>query len=193
MKRISFFLVLFALCVAPMLHAEDAATEERLNKLSGQIEDLLAGQKAQREQIATLSKELEGIREQADKPNASYTSLAANCTSLAEAIKEVDRKRLEDYEKIRADLLKLGKTLATPPPTSKKIVTPATTDNAPPAAPEKGFEYVVKSGDTLSGIIAGCREKNIKITKDQLIKANPGLVPEKMRIGQKIFIPAPQG
>ena len=57
---------------------------------------------------------------------------------------------------------------------------------------DKGFEHTVKSGDTLSGIIAAYREQNIKVNKEQIMAANPGLVPEKMRLGQKIWIPAPQ-
>jgi LysM repeat protein len=58
--------------------------------------------------------------------------------------------------------------------------------------PDKGFEYEVKKDDTLSLIVKAYRDNNIKITMDQVLKANPGLKPEKMRVGQKIFIPAPQ-
>ena len=60
------------------------------------------------------------------------------------------------------------------------------------APSDKGFEHIVKSGDTLSGIITAYREQNIKVNKEQIMAANPGLVPEKMRLGQKIWIPAPQ-
>jgi hypothetical protein len=30
------------------------------------------------------------------------------------------------------------------------------------------------------------------VNKEQIMAANPGLAPEKMRLGQKIWIPAPQ-
>ena len=60
------------------------------------------------------------------------------------------------------------------------------------ATPEKGFEHAVASGDTLSTIAQAYKEKGIKVTVDQILKANPGLVPEKMKVGQKIFIPAPE-
>ena len=86
--------------------------------------------------------------------------------------------------------------LAAPLPPKQKPGATALNDtpaaDGKPAKPEKGFEHVVQSGDTLLGIVQAYREKNIKVTKDQILKANPGLVAEKMRVGQKIWIPAPQ-
>ena len=35
------------------------------------------------------------------------------------------------------------------------------------------------------------KEKNIKVTVKQIENANPGLKPERLKVGQKIFIPAP--
>jgi LysM repeat protein len=73
-------------------------------------------------------------------------------------------------------------------PSSKPADTSGTTA---PTTPDKGFEYEVKSGDTLSAIIAAYREQNIKITLKQVLNANPGLDEKKLKVGQKIFIPAP--
>ena len=72
MKRISFLLVTLALCAAPAARAQDAATQERLDKLAGRIEDLTAAQEALKKQMGELSRELESLREQSAKPNASY-------------------------------------------------------------------------------------------------------------------------
>ncbi len=194
MKPISFLIITLALCAAPDLRAQDAATEERLNKLSGQIEDLVAARTADQKRIAELSRELESVREQPAKPNANYAT-QEELKRLAEAVKEIDRKRLEDYDKIRAEILKLGKTLSAPLAPPKKTA-PITTTDSPvsdkPVAPEKGFEYAIQPGDTLSVIVQAYREKNIKVTVDQILKANPGLKPDKLKPGQKIFIPAPQ-
>ena len=74
MKRISFLLVTLALCAAPAVRAQDAATQERLDKLSGRIDDLTAGQEALKKQLNDLSKDLENLREQSSKPNTSYAS-----------------------------------------------------------------------------------------------------------------------
>ena len=195
MKRISLLLITLSLCANPAARGQDAATEERLNKLSGQIEDLIAGQKEQRERLFALVKELESVREQSAKPSANYAT-HEDLNRLRESVKEVDRKRLEDYDKIRAELLKLGKTLSAPAPSSKKSA-PATPVDGPTieksSPPEKGFKYTIQNHDNLSAIVQAYKEKNIKITTDQILKANPGLNPNRLRVGQEIFIPAPTG
>jgi LysM repeat protein len=192
MKR--FWLIGLLVCSCVTIRAQDAATEERLNKISGQIEDLLAAQAAQQKRLTALAQEIADLREKALRPNPAYAG-QEDLRRLAEALREVDRKRLEDYDKIRSELVKLGKTLAAPPPPSKKLSSPpppeapATEERSSP--PEKGFEYTVQRGDTLSIIVQAYREKNIKVSTEQILKANPGLKAEKLYVGRKIFIPAP--
>ncbi|HEV2392380.1 MAG TPA: LysM peptidoglycan-binding domain-containing protein [Verrucomicrobiae bacterium] len=193
MKTISFLLVSAALCVAPVARGQDAATAERLNRLSGQLDDIQARQEALQKQFDELRKELSDLRDQASKPAGNYAS-QEDVKSLTEAVKEIDRKRLEDYDKIRAELLKLGRNLAAAPLPKRmgasSSAEPSATDK--PARPENGYEYVVKSKDTLSNIAQAYRDNNIKVSMEQILKANPGLKPERLRVGQKIFIPAPQ-
>jgi LysM repeat protein len=194
MKRISFLLVTLALCAGPAARAQDAATQERLDKLSGRIEDLTAAQEAQRKQMSELTRELESVREQSGKPNTSYAR-QEDLNRLLEEIKAVDRKRMDDAEKIRTELLKLRKVLEAPLAQPKKTTVTAPKDTAAatsPTTPEKGFEYVIKSGDTLDAVAQAYKEKNIKVTVAQILKANPGLKAERLKVGQKIFIPAPQ-
>jgi LysM repeat protein len=182
-----------ALASGPVLCAQDAATSERLNQLTGQIEDLIAANKAQQKQIAELSREIAGLREQSAKPTTTYAT-PEDLKRLAEQVKEVDRKRLEDYDKIHADLLKLSKTLTAPVPKQMHSAPPPKEESAnqeKTGAPEKVFEYEIKPDDTLSAIVSAYREKNIKITTDQILKANPGLKAEKLKVGQKIVIPVP--
>ena len=193
MKRISLLLAL-ALWSVPTLRAQDAATEERLNKLSGQIEDLKAGQDSLRRQIERLIKDLDNLREQTGKPSGNYAA-QEDLKRVAEAVKEVDQKRIEDAEKIRIELLNLRKGLLSAPPSTqnpKKSVQASANDTPAGDKPEKGFEYTIQKGDTLSTIVQAYRDKNIKVSMDQILKANPDLKAEKMKVGQKIFIPAPK-
>src|ERR1019366_238499 len=101
MKRISFLLLTLALCAAPAVRAQDAATQERLDKLAGRIDDLENSRDALKKRVDELAKEVESVREQAVKPNASYAR-QEDLNPLAEKIKEVDRKRMEDADKIHA-------------------------------------------------------------------------------------------
>ena len=114
---------------------------------------------------------------------------------MAEALKEVDHKRMDDYGKIHDEILKLGKKLSMPAPTPSRKSTAATSssDDTGTATPEKkGFEYTIQPGDNLSVIVQAYKEKNIKVTVDQILKANPGLKPERLSAGKTIFIPAPK-
>ncbi len=190
MKRISFLVLACALLCPALGHAQDAATEERLNKLSGKIEDLIAAQETFRKHLSDLSRELQALREEQNKPSANYAG-QDDLKRVADAVKEVDRKRMEDNDRIHAELVKLAKLLNSAPVTPRKAQDTGSSEKAN-AIPDKGYEYVVQKNDTLSAIVAAYREKNIKVTTDQIMKANPGLDPKKMQPGQKIFIPAPK-
>src|SRR2546430_3479559 len=102
MKHISFQLA--TACLAnPHARSQDAATEERINQLNGKIEDLIAGHEAQRKVISDLRKEIESLREQQSKPTGNYAS-QEDLKRLAESVKEVDRKRMDDNEKLRSEI-----------------------------------------------------------------------------------------
>ena len=56
-----------------------------------------------------------------------------------------------------------------------------------------GYEFVIEPGDSLAAIVQAFREKGVVISMDDLIAANPGLNPESLEPGQKLFIPLTQG
>lgn len=183
-----------ALCSAPAVRAQDAATQERLDKLSGRIEDLAAAQEAIKKQMGELAKELESVRELATKPTGNYAR-PEDLNRLADAIKDVDRKRMDDAEKIHTELLKLREVLKAPLAPQKQKAAPVTKEKSAPEQPatdDKVFPYVIQSGDTLDAIVQAYKEKNIKVTVAGILKANPGLKAERLIVGKKIFIPAPQ-
>src|SRR5215510_13155358 len=143
MKRISFLLAVLMFCASHRVRAQDAATEERLNKLSGQIEDLLAAKAEQDKRMSALAKEMENLREQMSKPSGNYAS-QEEVHRLAEKLQELDKNREHDKELILKEIGKLGKVVATPATPPKKttvaaVDTPAGGTEAK-ATPEKGFE-----------------------------------------------------
>jgi LysM repeat protein len=196
MKRIFFLLVILALWAGTPAQAQDSATEERLNKLNGRIEDLMAAQESIKAELNRLSKEIDSLRGQVNTPSGNYAS-QDDLKRVADAVKEIDRKRLEDYDKIRAELKRIANAVSSPGASSGHKQPVSTVDdtsaqNTSKPNSDKGFEYVIQKGDTLSVIVQAYKEKNIKVSTDDILKANPGLKPEKLKVGQKIFIPAPQ-
>jgi LysM repeat protein len=190
MKRILiwFFILSFSLAAA---RAQDDATQQQINKLNGQIQDLLDAQAVQAKRITALEKEISELR---DKSNGSGAN-PEDLQKLADQVQEIDKKRQEDRELILKEIGKLGK-VGGPSSSSGRKSTPSVTTNAATGGSstggkENGYEYKVAAGDTLSIIAKAYRDQGIKVTTDQILKANPGLDPKSLKVGQKIFIPAP--
>lgn len=162
---------------------EDA--EERYKRLSSAVEELQAAHAALRKRVGELEETVQKLREELFRITNGLAS-RADLALLTEKLAELDKGREADKKLILEQLSKLGaslKNLHTAPPPA-----PATTSSS---AVEKGYEYVIQPGDTLSKIIKAYNENGIKVTLKQVQDANPGLNPNALKIGQKIFIPAP--
>ncbi len=198
MKKILFSVLFIAFAVTTVF-GQDAGTQQQIDKLSGQIQDLLAAQEQQTKNIAALTKDLSDLRDKVNTPAANPDSAsAADLKSLAEKVQEIDKKRQADRELILKEIDQLGKVAggtAAPVKSKTKPAATSTTDDTgtatTPTTPQKGYEYVVQKGDTLPAIAKAYREQGVKVTTAQIIKANPNVDPNKLYVGKKIFIPDP--
>ena len=135
MKRISLLLLTLALGITPLARGQDAATEERLNKLNGRIDDLIAAQESMRQQITQLAREVQRVREAASKPPGNWAS-QEDANRLKKAVEEVDRKREADAERVRKELVRIREavlksaTLPPPPSSTKKPKKQSKTDSS---------------------------------------------------------------
>jgi len=178
--------------MATTVLAQDAATQAQIDKLSGQIQDLLAAQERQTKQIAELERTLSNLRDKLNTPAANPDNASReDLKSLAEKVQEIDKKRQADRDLILKEIDKLGRVAASAP--VKPRPRPAAEDESGPATPQKGYEYVVKSGDTVSAIAKAYSDQGVKVTVADILKANPGLDPTKLYVGKKVFIPDPNG
>jgi LysM repeat protein len=186
MKTFSMLFTAVLMAASVTAHAQDAALEERVNKLNGYVQDLLSAQDAQRKQIDGLKQEIQDLREKIGKSSPD-SATQEDLRNLAAKLQEVDQKREADRELILKEIEALGKTAKQRPSAAAAAPTASTTP-----VNDKGYEYEIRSGDTLSAVVAAYREQGIKVSLDDVLKANPGLEPTKMKVGQKVFIPAPQ-
>jgi LysM repeat protein len=193
MKRILVWFLILSSFVAAA-RAQDDATQQQINKLNGQIQDALDAQAVQGKRIDALEKEISELRDKSSQPGATDTANADDLKKLADQVQEIDKKRQADRELILKEIEKLGKVGG---PTSGRKSTPIVTTNAATGGSgaggkESGYEHKVAAGDTLLSIAKAYRDQQgIKVTSDQILKANPGLDPKNLKVGQKIFIPAP--
>jgi LysM repeat protein len=190
MKRILVWLFILSFSLAAA-RAQDDATQQQINKLNGQVQDLLDAQAVQAKRIDALEKEIGELRDKSGGPGANQGELQ----KLADQVQEIDKKRQEDRELILKEIEKLGKagggSGAGHKLTPTATTTPTASSSVGPGGKENGYEYKVAAGDTLSIIAKAYRDQGIKVTADQILKANPGLDPKSLKVGQKIFIPAP--
>ena len=103
MKRISF-LILFAAFFATTVFGQDAGTQSQIDKLSGQVQDLLAAQEQQNKKIDALSKEISELREKVNTPQVNNSASNEDLKNLAEKVQEIDKKRQEDRKLIISEI-----------------------------------------------------------------------------------------
>jgi len=209
------------LWVASGLHAQDSATaaaereqaEDRYRTLNNRVSELEATLQSYQKRMNGLREENGKLREEIDrlKNKGENSSTLESLKHLAEKIEEVDRKRLNDSKETAKAFERLEKVILDRPsrvaPAPRDPTPPARTgpdavkppsETHPPGGREVGWEYAIQANDTLSGIVAKLRTRDEfkKLTplqfQKQIMDANPAVNWNKLKINQKIFIPAPQ-
>jgi LysM repeat protein len=189
MKKISLWLLVFTLAVGAA-RGQDSGTQQQIDKLSGQIQDILAAQEQQSKQLAALQKQLSDLSDKVNAPAVSDSASRDDLKTLATQVQEIDQKRQADRALILKQLENLGKVSSgsshkpSPPPE-------AVNDAATSATPQKGYEHKVEAGETISAIAKAYHDQGVNVTADDILKANPKVNPTKLYVGQKIFIPDP--
>lgn len=201
MKTISFWLSIVALIVTavPRASAQDAATQQQLDQLSGQIQNVQDMLNQQDKRISDLEKKVSDMQDKLNQPGGSDYASADDLKKLAQQVQEIDQKRQDDNEKILKALEKLGHGGEVEPihnrtPEVSTPTPPNPGENPTPNAtgPQNGYYYTIAPGNTLSAVAKAYRAQGVKVTVAQIIAANPGLNPNSLIVGRKIFIPAPQ-
>jgi septal ring factor EnvC (AmiA/AmiB activator) len=190
MKKI-FPMVAAAVMLALPVSAQDAATQERMDKLEGQIKDVLDAQADLQRRLSKLANELSALHDKVSSANGTVAS-QEDLKRLADKIQQIDRNRENDKELILRKIEELAKIERTPAP-PRPNPRPPTSETPPARNPdEKGFKYVIQQGDSISAVVEAYRQQGIKTSVNEILKANPGLNPNKLRVNQEIWIPAPK-
>jgi septal ring factor EnvC (AmiA/AmiB activator) len=193
MRKISLWLFIFVF-TASLARAQDDATTQQIEKISGQIQDLLDAQAAQGKRMDALEKQIADLGDKLNQPAANDSASADDLKKLAAQVQEIDKKRQDDNDLILKQLEKLAKVSGAPITAHKSSpsVSPTATtsaDNSTAGGKQNGYEYPIASGDTISAIAKAYRAQGIKVTSNQILAANPGLNANSLIVGKKIFIP----
>jgi LysM repeat protein len=177
---------------------EDA--EERYKRLAADLQAVQSDNEALHAKITALEEEIQTLRAAQARP-ADNSAIQDELKRLAEKIQEVDKKRQEDKEVISEEIRKsiggLEKAVGSAPaPIHANGLKSHPVAESP--ASENGFSYTIKDGDTLGAIVTAYNEdfksKGLKkITLKQAKEANPTVDWNRLKVGQKIVIPRPDG
>jgi LysM repeat protein len=198
MRMISSSLLILALAAStPLAHAQDAATQQQLDKLSGQIQDITAALDVQNKRIDDLEQKINDLQDKLNQPGGNNFASTDDLKKLADQVQQIDQKRQSDNDQILKELERLEKSLNVTPghtsdPGTTTTANPTATPAVSPYANVPHYEYPIKEGDTIGAIAKAYTAQGIKVTTKEILKANPGLNPSNLRVGQKIIIPQPQ-
>jgi LysM repeat protein len=171
------------------LLAERQELDEKYKSLAAAVRALQENQEVLQKKLDAALAELRALQERTSRTPTNWAS-TEDVRRLAERLVELDKSRVADNKLVLDKIAELAKTLKAPPPAPANPPAPTPRKTAP-AKEEKGYEYVVQSGDTLTRIIKEYRDAGIKVSQKAIEEANPGVDWNRLKIGQKIWIPAP--
>ena len=176
---------------ASLARAQDDAAQQQIDKLSGQIQDMLETQHKQAEQIDALDKKIADLGDKLSQPAANDSASADDLKKLAAEVQELAKKQQDDNDLILKEFEKLGKGGGVSTTSHKPPSVEDTTNNPGSGVPQHGYDHLIEKDDTIDGIAKAYRAKGVKVTSSQILAANPGLNPKNLIVGKKIFIPDP--
>ncbi len=174
--------------------------DEAIDTYRGTIQEL-------RTEISRLRLDNDRLRTQVNTPKSYATQ--EQITKLADQLREVEKNRAADKTQIldAFDKLKAMPPVVVPQPPGPKpsgaakapekgpTKDPVTPDKTPAPTDDPAMEYyehTLGEGETLSAVMdAYNKQHGLKIRLAHVLKANPSVKdPKKLRVGQKLRIPA---
>lgn len=197
----------------------DAARQElddRLRRIERDLESVKEANDSLRRKLSTLDTVVAEVSRAAVEranSNNNLLKLTASKDELAQlerALKDSEQRREADkkwfVEQLKELTKLMGAATIAPPPTAP--VTPKATKSKSaaedkarphtPGVPDTGVYHVVEKNQTALEILKAYNDdlkakgRSGKITLKQLETANPGANMDKLRSGQKLFIPIPE-
>lgn len=171
---------------------------ERLLRLTSTVESLELTLASQKRQIDALNAEVQRLREQLASQQAQRP-WTDDLKRIAEAIQEVDRKRISDNEKVLKVLEDLRRAVTaaaadTSRSSSRASESRSSSSKAADLGAKKALPYVMKRGETLSGILEEFNPDAVKqgyrrLTVQQVMDFNEITDATRIPEGATIMLP----
>lgn len=202
MKPIYWLVIVSLTCLSglpaqtnPSTREDSEAERKKLLRAADQIDIIQAELDTLRAQADQNRAEIDRLKNELAAARSENAMLKNDILTLKSAVEKLDTVRAQERElllkevsKIVADGSKNHPAPVVPPPATKKEEPPAPQPESSPAA-ETGYTYTVQKGDTLWAIVEAYHEQGVKVTVDEIRRANKMSKNQSLQTGQKLFIP----
>lgn len=198
MKRMMAWLLVVGMSMASVaVCAQEDPTQQQIDQINGRIQDLIDAQAVQGKRIEALEKEISDLQDELNQPIVNNSASQDDLNRLNEQVQALAKKQADDNQSVVTAFEKIA-MVGGGAPSGRKVSSEALPAPAPENSnpregstdSQRGYEYTIHRGDTIMAIAKAYRDQGIKVTWDQILKANPGLDPKNLVINRKIFIPA---
>ncbi len=162
--------------------------EERYRRLKTTVEDLQSSNIVLQRRLQNLESQLQqAIKRLTDQQAdvATNEQLEALSERFTKELQKIENQRVADNKRLLEEIRKIANR-----PVPKPVVKPSKPALEPYTGPV--YEVEVQTGYTISGIAQKYREQGHDVSVEDILRANPGLDPRKMRPGDIINVPAKQ-
>ena len=142
---------MFVLAVSPA-RAQDAATQQQLDQISGRIQDIYGVLDKQDKRLAALEKSVSDLQDKLNQPVVNNSASADDLKKLAEQVKELAQKQQDDNDVVLKEFEKLEKAGGPPAPGHKTpggVVLTTNNSNVNAGDKQNGYWQPVGRNDTL--------------------------------------------
>ena len=161
--------------IAQQQHEQSIVVQEDMRRLRSRLEAI-------EQDLARLSQQVNASASEQSRANQSQLQgMNATLDDLQKQIRRVDATREQDKKEI---IDALSAKISTMLANSSSRGGSVTRSNKP--INSEGYEHVVQPGETISAIA-----KAYGVRADDIVRANNMQSADRLRVGQKIFVPAP--
>lgn len=140
------------------------------------------------DQLNFLSSQIEGLQGEIAKLRSEMDALRSENGDLRHSVQEIAAAQAADRQKLLDEVSQIVAKSAPAKPAAKGPPATSSADDAQ-ARQEKGYRHIVEKGQTVTAIARAYNAQGVKVTAEDIIRAN-GLGPDAVvRAGQDLFIP----
>lgn len=156
----------------PAAREDEAIERQKILKAADQIELLVQQNQKMQQELVKMQQQISGLQEEK--------------TALQKRVEEIEKNAAKDKQAL---LKEVAAIVASKSSGSSSTQAAAQEEKPPSQVKQEGYEYEVKAGDSLWAIAKAYQDAGVKVSVEEIRKANNMGKSQDLRVGQKLFVP----